>query len=189
MSSARHVIEAQFLREATGTTALTRTLRKVVALLAREGIPHLVCGGLAVQENGYPRMTVDVDLIVPDVGVTRDYLSLHGFAEIAGNRMTVKDCETRVDVDLLPGGRSDGPTLVSFPMPTEISAEPQWLSLEALISNKLGIYYAAPRGQTRHLADVEELIKRVKPVRDLPVDPAVKDHYLKLWDGLQPTTS
>ena len=41
--------------------------RAVAALLAEHDIPHLIVGGIAVQEHGYPRVTIDVDIIVPDV--------------------------------------------------------------------------------------------------------------------------
>ncbi len=34
---------------------------------AHHGVPHLVVGGLAVQEHGYFRVTLDCDLVVPDV--------------------------------------------------------------------------------------------------------------------------
>jgi hypothetical protein len=38
-----------------------------VATLAAHDIPHLIVGGVAVQELGYPRVTIDVDIVVPDV--------------------------------------------------------------------------------------------------------------------------
>ena len=43
-------------------------------MLALFHIPHYVCGGFAVQEHGYPRFTVDVDIIVPDVQLAREKL-------------------------------------------------------------------------------------------------------------------
>ncbi|MCI0747077.1 MAG: hypothetical protein L0Y58_16860, partial [Verrucomicrobia subdivision 3 bacterium] len=58
---------AYILRENTGTSGLERTLRDAVSVLADHQIPHLVAGGLAVQEHGYFRVTLDVDIIVPDV--------------------------------------------------------------------------------------------------------------------------
>jgi hypothetical protein len=59
--------QAEFLRESSGSTNIEKTLRKAVKVLALFQIPHYVCGGFAVQEHGYPRFTVDVDIIVPDV--------------------------------------------------------------------------------------------------------------------------
>jgi hypothetical protein len=68
-------------------------------------IPHYVCGGFAVQEHGYPRFTVDVDIIVPDVEFAMEKLSLNGFKANPGSRMTVTDRETNVEIDLLPAGK------------------------------------------------------------------------------------
>jgi hypothetical protein len=43
---------AYTLREKTGTSELDRTVRDAVDVLARHLIPHLIAGGLAVQEHG-----------------------------------------------------------------------------------------------------------------------------------------
>ena len=59
--------DALLLREATGTSAVVETARAVVSSLAHYEIAHLIVGGLAVQQHGYPRVTIDVDIVVPDV--------------------------------------------------------------------------------------------------------------------------
>ncbi len=38
-----------------------------VATLAHYDLAHLVVGGIAVQQHGYGRVTIHVDLVVPDV--------------------------------------------------------------------------------------------------------------------------
>lgn len=58
------------MRESSGSTNIEKTLLKVVKVFKLFDIPHYVCGGFAVQEHGYPRFTVDVDIIVPDVAFT-----------------------------------------------------------------------------------------------------------------------
>jgi hypothetical protein len=58
---------AYILRETTGTNHVAETLRRAVECLAHWDIPHWVVGGLAVQEHGYYRVTIDVDIVVPDV--------------------------------------------------------------------------------------------------------------------------
>ncbi|HTY87144.1 MAG TPA: hypothetical protein VMB80_06740 [Candidatus Acidoferrum sp.] len=58
---------AYILRENTGTSGILETARTAAAILAEHEIPHLIVGGLAVQEHGYPRVTIDVDIVVPDV--------------------------------------------------------------------------------------------------------------------------
>jgi len=53
---AGHRVRAQLLRRVSDSTALSRTMRKAVRVLAEAGIPSLVVGGYAVQENGYARL-------------------------------------------------------------------------------------------------------------------------------------
>ena len=59
--------DAYLLRENTGTSGVVETASAAVAILADHDIPHLIVGGIAVQEHGYPRVTIDVDIVVPDV--------------------------------------------------------------------------------------------------------------------------
>jgi hypothetical protein len=84
--------EACFLREATGTSAVAETARAVAAALARCDIAHLIAGGLAVQEHGYPRVTIDVDIIVPDVLEAAEF----GMADLAGHLARVTGFQDRL---------------------------------------------------------------------------------------------
>src|SRR6266536_5082481 len=89
--------QAEFLRESSGSTNIEKTLLKALKVLKLFHIPHYVCGGFAVQEHGYPRFTIDVDIIVPDVQYAHEKLSMNGFRENPGSKMTVTDRETRVE--------------------------------------------------------------------------------------------
>lgn len=40
-------------------------LRQVVKALGEAGVPHALCGGLAMAVYGLPRSTMDIDLLVP----------------------------------------------------------------------------------------------------------------------------
>src|SRR5437763_11828895 len=117
--------QADFLRESSGSTHIETTLTKAVRVLALFDIPHFVCGGFAVHEHGYPRFTGDVDIIVPDVQLAREKLCLNGFKENPGSKMTVTDRQTKVEVDLLPAGGKLDPGPLTFPVPTQVSSEPQ----------------------------------------------------------------
>ena len=129
------------MRESSGSTNIEKTLLKVLNVLKLFHIPHYVCGGFAVQERGYPRFTVDVGIIVPDVKFAVEKLSMNGFKQNIGSKMTVTDRETKVEVDVLSGrGRRSDPGPLTLPMPTQISDEPQILSLDQLISAKLSTY-------------------------------------------------
>jgi hypothetical protein len=169
--------QAEFLRESSGSTNIEKTLIKAVKVLALFHIPHYVCGGFAVQEHGYPRFTVDVDIIVPDVQLAREKLCMNDFKENPGSKMTVMDRETKVEVDLRPGG---GQMLT----PTHVSSEPQILTLQSLISSKLSTYIGRGIDRVQDYADVVQLIKVNQLPRDYDVDVKVREPYHKLWDEL-----
>src|SRR5271170_2383998 len=176
--------EAEFLRESSGSTNIEKTLLKALKVLNLFNIPHYVCGGFAVQEHGYPRFTVDVDIIVPDVEVAMEKLAMNGFKANPGSRMTVTDSETKVEVDLLPGGNKVDPGPLTLPMPTHVSDQPQILTLESLISSKLSTYIGRGIQRAQDYADVVKLITANDLSRNYRVDPKVKELYHKLWDEL-----
>jgi hypothetical protein len=183
--AASHRVRAQLIRKVSGSTDLTRTLRRAVSALARSNIPSLVVGGYAVQEHGYARFTSDIDLVVPDVAEARAVLSMRGFRENAGSTMTLTDRVTKVEVDLLPGGGSVGPGPLPLPIPTVVSAEPTLADLRTLVEIKLSSYLGSPASRLRDLADVNELIKLNEIPRDFPLDPAVQAHFQQTWDALE----
>lgn len=178
---------AYALRENTGTTGVELTVRTAVEILAHWDIPHLVVGGLAVQEHGYERVTVDVDLVVPDVAEAVEYLTadLSGpFKRLAEDR--VEDRRNGVRVDLLPAGHvlKDG-CKVPFPQPREVSDLPQIATVEQLISLKLDSFTGTPLKRHKDKTDVIELIQRAFLPRDLAVALPVRALYLEIWDGLK----
>ncbi|MGD0870613.1 MAG: hypothetical protein ABSB88_13730 [Bryobacteraceae bacterium] len=176
--------EAEFLRESSSSTNIKTTLLKALKVLKLFNIAHYVCGGFAVQEHGYPRFTVDVDIIVPDVRFTREKLAMNGFKANPGSKMTVTDRETKVEIDLLPGGGKVGPGPVSFPMPTKVSEKPQVLALHDLISLKLSSYMGSPIDRAQDYADAIKLIQVNRPSSELGVDAKVRELYRTLWDQI-----
>jgi hypothetical protein len=96
------------VRENTGTTGLELTAPAAAEALAHFDIPHLIVDGLAVQEHGYPRLTLDVDIVVSDVLEAVDFLTadLSGpFARVPGVADRVVDQRNQVKIDLLPAGK------------------------------------------------------------------------------------
>ena len=176
--------EAEFLRESSGSTNIEKALLKALKVLKLFNIPHYVCGGYAVQEHGYPRYTVDVDIIVPEVAFAIEKLSMNGFKQNAGSKMTVMDRETKVEVDLLPGGKKVDPGPLTLPMPTHVSDKPQVLTLEKLISAKLSTYMGRGIERSQDHADVVKLVQANHLPRDFGVAPRVRDEYHKIWDAL-----
>jgi hypothetical protein len=180
---------AWLLRENTGTTGLERTARAAVARLAHFDIPHLIVGGLAVQEHGYPRLTLDVDIVVPDVLEAVEFLTsdLTGpFVRVAGCEDRVEDRSNGVKIDVLPGGRVvKRGCKVPFPLPQSVVDKPQFVSLPDLVSLKLDSWSGSPVNRLQDKADVVELIKCRSLPRDLPVAQAVRLLYEETWDSLR----
>ncbi len=180
---------AYLLRENTGTLGILQTARAAVATLAIHDIPHLIVGGIAVQEHGYPRVTIDVDIVVPDVLEAVEFLT----ADLSGPFVRVKGCEDRVEdrrngvpVDLLPAGKVlKRGCQVPFPHPTKATGKLQILGLKELLSLKLDSSAHSPLRRLRDKTDVVELILRRKLPRDLPVAAAVRQLYLETWDTLR----
>ena len=180
---------AYVLRENTGTSGVVQTAQAAVATLAAHDIPHLIVGGVAVQEHGYPRVTIDVDIVVPDVLEAVEFLT----ADLTGPFARAKGCEDRVEdrrngvhVDLLPAGKVlKRGCKVPFPKPTEATEKLQIIKLEELLSLKLDSSAHSPLRRLRDKTDVIELILRRKLPRDLPVAEVVRPLYLEIWDALQ----
>ena len=176
--------QAELLRKSSGSTNIEKTLLKALKVMKLFNIPHYVCGGFAVQEHGYPRFTIDVYLIVPDVHLAREKLAINGFKANPGSNMTVTDRKTKVEVEVLPGGGKVGPGPVSFPMPKKVSEKPQILALNDLIALKLSSYMGSPIDRAQDYADAIKLIQVNHPPRELDVDARVRDLYHTLWDQI-----
>ena len=179
---------AYILRETTGTSGVEQSLRSAVEILARHETPHLVVGGLAVQEHGYFRVTIDCDIVVPDVMDAVELLTADvsgPFTRVPACEDTVKDKRTGVLINLLPAGQvlKQG-CKVPLPAPREVRAQPRFVSLEKLISLKLDSWSNSPNRRLKDKADVVELIKALRLPRELAVDEVVRALYLETWDAL-----
>ena len=66
---------------------------KLLAGLARSGVDFAVAGGLAILLNGYPRLTLDADILVhPEPENLRKLLKyLEGWGQGAARKLTVAD--------------------------------------------------------------------------------------------------
>ncbi len=136
------------MRENTGTSGIVESARAAVTTLAEHDIPHLIVGGLAVQEHGYPRVTIDVDIVVPDVLEAVEFLtaSLTGpFYRVPGVDDRVEDRRNGVQIDLLPAGKVlKRGCKVPFPQPTTVTEQFQIVKLEELIALKLDSWAGSP---------------------------------------------
>jgi hypothetical protein len=184
-SKLSHHRRASLLRKVSASTNLSTTMSKAVRVLSRSGVPSLVVGGYAVQENGYARFTSDVDIVVPDIQEARTRLLNQGFKEVPMSDLTVIDQMTTVRVKLMPGGGSTGPGPIQLPMPVTVANEPSIADLQTLLEMKLSSYVGSPVSRLKDLADVAELMKANRTPRDFKLNSEVVHEYQQVWDGLR----
>lgn len=176
--------KTKLLREATNTTQLEDTAGRLAELLSKDNIPHFIIGGYAVQEYGYARTTIDIDMIVPNRKLVMDYLSIHGFKEVRGNKMKLIDRSNNVEVDVLEGGeRLNKNSQIPLPIPNQVNDEPNILDLNRLIELKLDAYRTSGN-RLQDGADVGKLIQ----LHNLPfnlykkLDSSIQTVYIDIWN-------
>jgi hypothetical protein len=167
-----------------------KAMRKIVAVLEEERIPYAVAGALALNQHGYQRLTVDLDLLLTREGLAalkRRVLGL-GYVERFPGSKGLRDTENNVGIDVLLAGDYPGdgkPKPISFPDPTagSVSIEGiRFLTLGKLIELKLASGMSAAH-RMKDLTDVLELIRAAKLPRELgrELDASVRGKYDELW--------
>ncbi len=177
-----------------GEAEAQKACERLVAILEAEDLPYAIIGGLALNEYGHRRVTVDVDVLMRDEDLRtfkRRYLG-RGYAERVPGTGKLLDTELDVHVDVLSTGRfpgDDKPKPVAFPDPATTAVRgrlfallpmPRYLELK-LASGMV----AAHRG--KDLVDVQELIGSAGLPRTTAqdLDPWVRDKFLELWELAQ----
>jgi hypothetical protein len=177
-----------------GEANVQKALEKLVMRLEASRIPYAIVGALALNEAGYRRATVDVDVLLTERGLARfkeENLGRGYLERLPGSR-GLRDTEHGVDVDVVVTGDYPGdgkPKPVAFPDPeeeVERGARVALLPLPRLIELKLASGMTAPH-RLRDLADVQELVRVAHLPRELEgqLDPYVRDKYLELWQAVR----
>jgi hypothetical protein len=176
-----------------GQAEAQQAAAKLVAILEREQIPYAIIGALALNQYGYRRVTVDVDLVMREQDLQkfkRRWLG-RGYAERAPGTGKLIDTELGVHIDVLSTGRfpgDDRPKPIAFPDPatTAIRGAPfALLPVERWIELKLASGMVAAH-RLKDLADVQELIREGKLPRTMAedLDAWVREKFLELWDAV-----
>ena len=173
------------------------TLRRLVEELEENALEYTLIGDLALVAYGYRRFTEVVDILMsPEaLRVFRERLLGRGYLPaFSGATKTFRDARTGIRIEVITTGREaypgDGkPKSVAFPAPIEVRLQREgvWLiTLDKLIELKLASGLSAPH-QLKDLADVQELIARLKLPLDLVdrIDASVRDEYRRLWQNVQ----
>jgi hypothetical protein len=167
-------------------------MERLARKLDELGIPYAVIGAMALNEWGYRRVTVDVDILVTAEGLSRlkgEALG-RGYVERVPGGRGLRDAVAGVDVDFVLTGEYPGdgqPKPVAFPDPEEAAVRGErvaLLPLVKLIELKLASGISAPH-RLRDLADVLELIRILALPRETAesLDPSVRAKFDELWQA------
>lgn len=177
-----------------GEADVQRALARLVGILDREGIPYAVVGAMALNEWGYRRVTVDVDVLLTAEGLQKLKSAVlgRGYLEKFPGSRGLRDTVAGVDIDVILTGEYPGdgkPKAVVFPDPAEAAVRGRsvaLLPLPSLIELKLASGLSAPH-RLRDLADVLELVRVLSLAKDLAesLDPSVRAKYEELWQAAQ----
>jgi hypothetical protein len=185
---------AQAERFFMGNAEVQNALKKLTRTLDAIGIPYAIAGAMALNQHGYRRVTVDVDVLLTRDGLERlkhEVLG-RGYVEKFPGSKGLRDTEHGVAIDVLLAGDypGDGKAKpVRFPDPAVVAIRGEhgaFLPLETLIELKLASGLSAPH-RLKDLADVLELIRAAELPESLAVrlDPSVRAKYSELWTAAQ----
>lgn len=177
-----------------GEAEVYKALEKLAGVLDSLGIPYAIIGAMALNEFGYQRTTVDVDVLLTATGLAT-FKASHlgrGYVEKFPGSRGVRDTEHGVDIDIVLAGSYPGdgkPKPVVFPDPAtaaERGTKVALLPLSTLMELKLASGMTAPH-RLKDLADVQELIRIQRLPRTFVDDlnAFVRDKYLELWQAVQ----
>ena len=179
-----------------GESDVQRALQRIARILDEKGIPYAVIGAMALNEWGYRRVTVDVDLLLTSDGLRALKAEVlgRGYTEKFPGSRGLRDVEAGVNLDVVLSGDYPGdgkPKPVAFPDPAEAAVRGRGVSLlplPGLIELKLASGMSAPH-RLKDLADVLELVRVLALPRDLAasLDASVRAKYDELWEAAQAT--
>jgi len=184
--------EAVAIRKFCGSKE--EALHKVVKVLGSSGIGSLVIGGIAVQEHGFPRNTIDIDLVVSNIQKAEQILIANGYETVKEKAGTpglivFRDLEYGGEIDLLQGGKPFLMGKVSLPMPRSSNVTPEICDVATLIDLKIDAFLTTRltgsllRDQDK--VDVQRLIMQSNELpRDLLRGKFHQEDYEWLWDKL-----
>jgi len=177
-----------------GEADVQRALERLARLLDDKGIAYAIIGAMALNEWGYRRVTVDVDVLLASEGLRalKGEVLGRGYVEKFPGSRGLRDTEAGVNIDVVLAGEYPGdgkPKPVVFPDPAVAAVRGRrvaLLPLPKLIELKLASGMSAPH-RLKDLADVLELIRHLSLARDVAasLDPSVREKYQELWQAAQ----
>src|SRR6185436_2488157 len=177
-----------------GQADVQRALVRIAETLDRLDIPYAVMGAMALNEWGYRRVTVDVDVLLTADGLARLKAAVlgRGYLEKFPGSRGLRDVASGVTIDVVLAGEYPGdgkPKPVAFPDPGRAAVRGErvaLLPLPTILELKLASGISAPH-RLKDLADVLEVIRALGLPRELgqELDASVRDKYDELWQAAQ----
>lgn len=172
------------------TNAVYRTLQRLIQRLDKARIPYALIGAIALNQHGYLRATVDIDIVMTREGLQKfreEFVGRGYRPAFEGARKTFRDTDTQVRIEVVTTGDYPGdgkPKPVSFPDPMDaiVVNHIRVVSLEKLIELKLASGLSTA-DRLKDLADVQEMIRTLSLPFDLAarLDGSVRAEYEHLW--------
>lgn len=150
-----------------GIGLMNQTLQGLARDLEEKGIPYSVIGAIALNQHGYHRFTVGIDILLTREGLQRFHEELVGRGyrpAFQGAMKQFRATAENVPIEVITTGEYPGdgkPKAVVFPDPATCSVEIdgiQTVALEKLVELKLASGMTG-LGRLKDLADVQELIR------------------------------
>ncbi len=185
---------SEALRFFNGNGMLNDALLRLVRDLERQSIDYAIIGAVALNQHGFQRLTVDIDLLLSVEGLDRFREKLVGLGyrpAFEGARKKFRTVQENIPIDIISAGEFPGdgkPKPVFFPDPAEDSIVidgVKTISLEKLVELKLASGMTAG-DRLKDLADVQELIKLKKLDEHFAnrLNEYVRSKYLELYEGV-----
>jgi hypothetical protein len=181
-----------------GTDPVHEATRRITKILDDMSLPYALIGAMALNEYGYRRATVDVDILITQASleVFKAAWIGRGYVDKFPGSRGVRDTDLNVAIDFVIAGQFPGdgkPKPVQFPDPALVARRGQHvalLPLSKLVELKLASGMSS-LDRAKDLADVVELIRHVQLSRELAneLDASVRDKYLEAWDAVQHAVS
>jgi hypothetical protein len=177
-----------------GEADVQQALERLARLLDERGIPYALIGAMALNEWGYRRVTVDVDVLLTAEGLRalKSEALGRGYIEKFPGSRGLRDTAAGVNIDVVIAGEYPGdgkPKPVAFPDPALAAVRGRrvaLLPLPTLIELKLASGMSAPH-RLKDLADVIELVRALSLPKELAadLDASVRGKYMELWEAAQ----
>ena len=185
---------AEAVRFFQGTGMLNDALSRLARDLERLHIEYAVIGAVALNQHGFQRFTVDIDVLLTRDGLDRFRSELVGLGyrpAFEGAKKKFRTTAENIPIDVITTGEYPGdgsPIPVIFPDPADASVNidgVNTVTLEKLIELKLASGITAT-DRLKDLADVQELIK-IKSLDEsfaTRLNEFVRSKYLELYQGV-----